>query len=98
MAIAAANQQRIDRMCNDPSAAYETGYNMGVDGRRLDTSWADSCAPQMAQQVRASYQAGFQAGAQRAPTRAVITVATPCSSGTDCPTGQICDFTQNVCR
>jgi hypothetical protein len=99
ISLGAAGQRHIERMCGDPGYAYEAGYNAGTQGRRLNTSWADSCAPQVVPQVRASYQAGYQAGVEHAPSRTVITIATPCYYATDCTAaGQICDFTEHVCR
>ena len=63
-----ANMRHVQRMCGDPNYAYETGYNHGLERKRLDTSWVDtSCMPEWRQQVRASYQQGYTSGMEHAP-------------------------------
>src|SRR3954463_6928766 len=90
----AARNQQIARMCSDTGYAYETGYNDGLGRRRLDTSWAASCAPQVQGQVRQAYQGGFERGISNAlwvlQTRAVYTAPAPCRFSSDCGEGQSC--------
>lgn len=90
----AARNQQIARMCSDTGYAYETGYNDGLGRRRLDTSWAQSCAPQVQADVRRAYQGGFDRGISNAPTviqtRAEYTASATCRFSSDCGAGQSC--------
>src|SRR5262245_32037875 len=91
-----AHEQHVQRMCSDPNYAYESGYNAGLDRRRLDTTWAMSCAPPIQAQVRQSYQTGYQAGIEHAPVvvRGSAGYAAPvsasCRFSSDCGDGQSC--------
>jgi hypothetical protein len=96
-------QQHIARMCQDPNYAYESGYNSGLERRRLDTTWVDtSCMPAWRAQIRQSYESGYENGMQHAPivvngmggggrARGAVYVTQPsCTFSSDCDEGQSC--------
>jgi hypothetical protein len=83
------------RLCADPNAAYEAGYNTGAKRGRLDTGWVESqCAPQVQQQTRQAYQSGFNTGIANAPaivhTGVIVTSQQTCRFSSDCGEGQSC--------
>lgn len=106
------NAQHVQRMCSDANYAYESGYNSGLERRRLDTTWVDtSCMPEWRAQIRQSYQTGYDAGMQHAPIvvngmgagggRAVVVTQPTCTFSSDCGEGQSCRRDsasgQNIC-
>ena len=97
------NQQHVARMCQDANYAYESGYNSGLERRRLDTTWVDtSCMPAWRAQIRQSYQTGYEQGMSHAPivvngmgggggARGAVYVSEPsCTFSSDCADGQSC--------
>jgi hypothetical protein len=82
------------RMCADPNATYEAGYNTGAKRGRLDTSWVGMCAPQMQQQTRQAYQTGYNTGVANAPavihTGIVVGSERTCRFSSDCGEDQSC--------
>jgi hypothetical protein len=101
--VEAANAQHVQRMCNDQNYAYETGYNAGLERKRLDTSWVDaSCALETRTRIREHYHAGFDAGIANAPlvvpTRSTRTTTYAfverCTFSSDCGEGRTCRSNQ----
>lgn len=96
--IEEANRRHYARMCSDPNFAYETGHNVGLQRKRLDTSWVDTtCVPEARMQVRQSYQAGYQSGIEHAPivvrgagTTIVRGSAETCRFDSDCGEDRSC--------
>jgi hypothetical protein len=95
-----ANAEHVQRMCGDANYAYESGYNSGLERRRLDTTWVDTtCVPEARQQVRTAYQTGYEQGMQHAPIvvnglggggGTGYTAASSCTFSSDCGDGQSC--------
>ncbi len=97
-----ANSRHVQRMCNDSNYAYESGYNAGLERKRLDTTWVDTgcMGSAQAQHTRASYQSGYQSGVQHAPivVRGTGTSAAPaggtstseCTFSSDCGADRSC--------
>lgn len=99
--VQAAERRHVERMCNDPNYAYESGYNAGLDRKRLDTRWADTdCAPAYRDNTRSAYQSGYNQGIANAPVvvpvrGGSIAVAERCTFSSDCGDGRTCR--QNQC-
>lgn len=99
--IAAAHQQHVQRMCSDPNYAYESGYNTGLDRKRLDTTWVDtSCAFEVRHATRTAYQNGYQTGIENAPVHVrmhgggTTAIAERCTFSSDCGEGRTCRSNQ----
>jgi hypothetical protein len=102
--IEQANAEHVQRMCGDADYAYESGYNSGLERRRLDTTWVDTtCVPEARPQVRTAYQTGYEQGMQHAPIvvnglrggggRAggyAVSATSSCTFSSDCGDGQSC--------
>ncbi|HEY4179467.1 MAG TPA: hypothetical protein VGM90_21635 [Kofleriaceae bacterium] len=99
-----------DHICTDRNFAYETGYNKGHDGARLDTSWVDLCLSTDQQPTRTAYQTGFDKGVQSGALIVANVAAPPapvaapppedatlpyCSFDRDCQQGQTCRLYRN---
>jgi hypothetical protein len=95
-----AEARHVQRLCNEPSFAYESGYNAGLQRRQLDTSWADTgCIPEQRQAARDSYQTGFHNGIQNAPIvvqqrGGAASSGERCSFSSDCGEGRTCRSNQ----
>jgi hypothetical protein len=63
-----AQEARINQLCGDPRAAYEHGYNKGLERAPMNTAWIDMyCVPQTREQQRQAYVSGYQNGVQQTP-------------------------------
>lgn len=66
--MTAHRQEALARLCMDPQAAYEDGYNRGLAREPMNTNWVDAyCAPEYRENQRQAYLAGYQSAAQAAP-------------------------------
>jgi hypothetical protein len=63
-----AEIQHVQRLCTDPTSAYQAGYNAGYRREPMSADWADQyCSPQHRVGTKQSYMTGFQAGMNQAP-------------------------------
>ncbi len=72
-----ADQQRRDtydenyqialRLCGNPDAAFQSGYNEGYGRRTMQNDWASMCVAEAQAPARDAYRQGFLTGAQNAP-------------------------------
>src|SRR5437016_4666757 len=69
-----AEYQIATQLCGQPQAAFQSGYNHGYAGDKMDSEWTGMCVPQAQAEASSQYQNGFLAGAQNAPVRVVHTV------------------------
>jgi hypothetical protein len=69
-----ARYQQAVRLCGNPQAAFQTGYNAGYAGERMRSEWAELCVPDAQATTLAGYQNGFLQGANNAPIRVVHTI------------------------
>jgi len=69
-----AEYQTASQLCGHPQAAFQTGYNAGYAGNKMDSEWTGMCVPEAQAEASTQYQNGFLAGAQNAPVRVVHTV------------------------
>jgi hypothetical protein len=66
--------QLATQLCGRPQAAFQSGYNQGYAGDKMDSEWTGMCVPPAQAEASNQYQTGFLAGAQNAPVRVVHTV------------------------
>ncbi len=69
-----ARYQQAVRLCGNPQAAFQAGYNAGYAGERMRSDWTEMCVPAVQADTANGYQTGFLQGAQNAPIRVVHTV------------------------
>lgn len=63
-----AEAQRVHRLCTDPAAAFQAGYNTGYQRAMMSADWADQyCEPAYRAGTKQQYLAGYQAGMGQAP-------------------------------
>lgn len=63
-------------LCNK-SAAYEAGYNDGLDGRAMGSSFLDGCREDLRGQGQEGYRTGYETGRQRFDERMKAMSANP---------------------
>jgi hypothetical protein len=72
-----AQYQQALRLCGRPDAAFQTGYNAGYGGQRMNGEWVGLCVPASQGEASAAYQRGFLEGANNAPVRVVHSIQAP---------------------
>jgi hypothetical protein len=81
-----ARYQQAVRMCGNPQAAFQSGYNAGYAGERMRSDWTEMCVASVQAETAAGYQQGFLQGANNAPIRVVHTITPVRSTATSITT------------
>jgi hypothetical protein len=94
-----AEAEHLTRLCTDPNAAYQAGYNAGYRREMMSADWTHRyCAPSYSGPAAERFIAGFQAGMSQAPQppapQPVIVVA-PRAGGTVSANVDSCRFSSD---